>query len=118
MKPKREITRRESIRLSALAAAGVSVKVLTGDNELVTGKIAADLKSRYPRLRLFLSTTTIAGQQVAARQIAEADATFYFPIDLGIIVRRTLRLVRPRLFVVMETEIWPNLWREARRFWE
>src|SRR6185436_6471626 len=30
-------------------------------------------------------------------------------------VRRTLRLVRPRLFVMMETEIWPNLLRECRR---
>jgi 3-deoxy-D-manno-octulosonic-acid transferase len=30
-------------------------------------------------------------------------------------VRRTLKLVRPRLFVMMETEIWPNLLRECRR---
>ncbi len=56
----------------------------------------------------------IAGQQVAAREIKDADATFYFPLDLGFIVRRTLRLVKPRLFVVMETEIWPNLLRECR----
>ena len=77
--------------------------------------IAAELKARYPGLRLFVSTTTIAGQQVAVRDIKEADATFYFPIDLGVIVRRTLRLVKPRLLIVMETELWPNLLRECRR---
>ena len=52
---------------------------------------------------------------MAARDIKDADAVFYFPFDLGFIVRRTLRLVKPRLFVMMETEIWPNLLRECQR---
>jgi len=43
------------------------------------------------------------------------DAVFYFPFDWAFIVRRTLNIVRPRLFVMMETEIWPNLLRECRR---
>src|SRR4029077_5447018 len=75
----------------------------------------SDLKGRYPRLRLFLSTTTIAGQQVARRSLSNVDAIFYFPFDWTFIVRRTLHLVRPRLFIMMETEIWPNLLRECRR---
>jgi 3-deoxy-D-manno-octulosonic-acid transferase len=82
---------------------------------LTARALAADLKARYPRLRLFLSTTTIAGQQVARRSLSNADAVFYFPFDWTFIVRRTLRLVRPRVFIMMETEIWPNLLRECRR---
>ncbi len=82
---------------------------------LTARALAGDLKRRYPTLRLFVSTTTIAGQQVASREMAEADAVFYFPLDLPHIVNRTLRLVNPRLFVVMETEIWPNLLRACRR---
>src|SRR5512132_4083584 len=82
---------------------------------LTARALAADLKARYPRLRLFLSTTTIAGQQVARRSLPDLDAVFYFPFDWTFIVRRTLRLVRPRLFIMMETEIWPNLLRECRR---
>src|SRR5258706_2046061 len=82
---------------------------------LMARALAADLKARYPRLRLFLSTTTIAGQQVARSSLANVDAVFYFPFDWTFIVRRTLNLVKPRLFVMMETEIWPNLLRECRR---
>src|SRR5438093_2581149 len=82
---------------------------------LTARALAADLKTRYPRLRLFLSTTTIAGQQVARRSLSNVDAVFYFPFDWTFIVRRTLKLVRPRLFVMMETEIWPNLLRECRK---
>src|ERR1700694_5901854 len=82
---------------------------------LTARALAADLKARYPRLRLFLSTTTMAGQQVARRSLSDVDAVFYFPFDWTFIVKRTLGLVRPRLFIMMETEIWPNLLRECRR---
>jgi 3-deoxy-D-manno-octulosonic-acid transferase len=82
---------------------------------LTARALASDLRARYPRLRLFVSTTTIAGQQVARRSLPESDAVFYFPFDWAFIVNRTLNLVRPRLFIMMETEIWPNLLRLCRK---
>ena len=83
--------------------------------EVLTARaLVADLKTRYPRLRLFLSTTTITGQQVARRSVPQVDAIFYFPFDFAFIVRRTLNIVKPRAFVMMETEIWPNLLRICR----
>src|SRR5204862_3815557 len=81
---------------------------------LTAQALAADLKARYPRLKLFLSTTTIAGQQVARQRLQQVDAVFYFPFDWSFIVRRTLKLVKPRVFIMMETEIWPNLLRACR----
>jgi 3-deoxy-D-manno-octulosonic-acid transferase len=82
---------------------------------LTASAITAALKERYPRLRLFMSTTTIAGQQVARHDVPGVDSVFYFPFDLPFIVERTLRIVRPRLLVMMETEIWPNLLHACQR---
>jgi 3-deoxy-D-manno-octulosonic-acid transferase len=83
--------------------------------EVLTARpLIADLRKRHPGLRIFLSTTTIAGQQLARRSVLNVDAVFYFPFDLGVVVRRTLDLVRPKLFITMETEIWPVLLRECR----
>lgn len=83
--------------------------------EVLTARaLIADLKERYPRLRLFLSTTTMAGQQIARRGLPGVDGVFYCPLDLGFVVERTLRVVRPRLFIMMETEIWPALLRACR----
>jgi 3-deoxy-D-manno-octulosonic-acid transferase len=82
---------------------------------LTVRALLPQLHERYPRLRLFVSTTTMAGQQVARSNLPYVDEVFYFPFDLGFIVNRTLRLVRPRLFVMMETEIWPNLLRACHR---
>ncbi|MGE0463242.1 MAG: 3-deoxy-D-manno-octulosonic acid transferase [Vicinamibacterales bacterium] len=84
--------------------------------EVLTARpLIADLRKRYPQLKVFLSTTTIAGQQLARRSVPNVDEVFYFPFDLGIFVRRTLDLVRPRMFLMMETEIWPVVLRECRR---
>jgi 3-deoxy-D-manno-octulosonic-acid transferase len=82
---------------------------------LAARAVIAELRARYPRLRLFLSTTTRAGQQVARRSVGDIDGVFYFPFDWAFAVRRTLNRVQPRLFVMIETEIWPNLLRECRR---
>jgi 3-deoxy-D-manno-octulosonic-acid transferase len=82
---------------------------------LAARPVISELKRRYPSLRLFLSTTTLSGQQLARRSVSDVDAVFYFPFDWTFTVRRTLALVKPRLFVMVETEIWPNLLRECRR---
>ena len=83
--------------------------------ELLTARpLIAALRERHPGLRLFVSTTTMSAQQLARRSVPDADAVFYFPFDLAMVVRRTLDLVRPRLFLMMETEIWPTLLRECR----
>jgi 3-deoxy-D-manno-octulosonic-acid transferase len=80
--------------------------------EVLTARaLLQELRTRYPRLRIFLSTTTITGHQVARNNLQYIDEVFYFPFDFGFIVRRTLRLVKPRLFLMMETELWPNLLR-------
>ena len=57
----------------------------------------------------------MTGQQIARNNLQYVDEVFYFPFDLAFIVNRTLRLVRPRLFIMMETEIWPNLLRACAR---
>ena len=83
--------------------------------ETLTAKaLIADLRAQYPRLRGFVSTTTIGGQQVARKNLQGVDDVFYFPFDWAFTVRRTLDIVKPRLFVMMETEIWPNVLRECR----
>lgn len=74
------------------------------------------LRAEFPRAPLFVSATTLAGMAAAEDKLgALADGVFYAPIDYCWAVRRVLRRLRPRAVVVMETEIWPNLYREAKR---
>jgi 3-deoxy-D-manno-octulosonic-acid transferase len=96
------------------AEESIWVHAVSVGEVLAARPIVVGLKARYPSLRVFLSTTTMSGQKLA-RSVSDADAVFYFPFDFTFIVRKTLNLVKPRLFVMVETEIWPNLLRECRR---
>ena len=77
--------------------------------------LARRLKQTYPDRPLVVSTTTLTGQALARERMPFADAVFYFPLDWAFCVRRALRAVRPSIVIVLETEIWPNFLREARR---
>ncbi len=53
---------------------------------------------------------------MAEQKLVElVDGVFYAPLDYRCIVRKVLRRLRPSLVVVLETEIWPNLYREVKR---
>jgi 3-deoxy-D-manno-octulosonic-acid transferase len=77
--------------------------------------LARRLKEAFPDRPLVVSTTTITGQTLARERMPFADAVIYFPLDWVFCVRRALRAVRPAIVVILETEIWPNFLREARR---
>jgi 3-deoxy-D-manno-octulosonic-acid transferase len=75
---------------------------------LATRALIPALRVRYPDHPLWLSTTTQTGRAVATG-LDGVDGLFYFPFDLPSIVARVLDRVRPELFVMVDTEIWPNL---------
>ncbi len=71
------------------------------------------LKERFPRHRVFLSTTTMTGNAVAQKSVRDVDGLFYAPFDLPGPVRKALATLNPALLLLVETEIWPNLIHEA-----
>lgn len=84
--------------------------------EVLSGiSLARRLKETYPNRRLIISTTTITGQALARERMPFADAVIYFPLDWMFAVERALSAVQPAVIVILETEIWPNFLRQARR---
>lgn len=73
------------------------------------------LLRRYPDRRLLMTTATPTGAQRVKALFGEEVLHCYLPYDLPGAVRRFLDRVRPAVAVVMETEIWPNLYRECAR---
>lgn len=66
-----------------------------------------------PDLPVVLSTTTVTGKDMAHQLVSELfDAHIYYPWDTPWIVARALDAIQPKAYVVIETEIWPNLLKE------
>jgi 3-deoxy-D-manno-octulosonic-acid transferase len=73
------------------------------------------LLTRYPDTPLLVTTTTPTGS-AQVRSLFEARVRHaYMPYDLPGVVRRFLNRARPRLVLIVETEIWPNLYRACAR---
>jgi 3-deoxy-D-manno-octulosonic-acid transferase len=68
----------------------------------------------HPETPLVLTTATPAGRARAHSLFAKADIRF-LPYDTPGAMRRFLARIKPRLAVIMETELWPNLYRECAR---
>lgn len=78
-------------------------------------RLVEALRARM-RCPIFVSVTTLAGRTVAEEKLTSlATAVFYAPIDYPFAISRVLRRIRPAVVVIMETEIWPSLYRQAKR---
>lgn len=74
------------------------------------------LRAQEPRVAIFVSTSTASGRAVAFKKLENiADGIFYCPLDYASCVRRTLDAIKPSLVLILETEIWPNLYAEIKR---
>ena len=77
--------------------------------------LVSALYRRHPQLALTVTTFTPTGAARARALVGNLADVRYVPFDLPGAVRRFLRRVDPRLAVIFETELWPNLYRECGR---
>ena len=78
--------------------------------------VIREIRAAYPDGRIYASTITETGQAQARRILTDlVDEIFYYPLDLSWIVRRFLNRIRPDVYIMMETELWPNLLLQCRQ---
>ncbi|MEJ2718601.1 MAG: 3-deoxy-D-manno-octulosonic acid transferase [Deltaproteobacteria bacterium] len=71
--------------------------------------LVKSLKEVLPEAAFIVSTGTETGQDMAHDLIPEADGFLYLPLDFPAFLNPVVERIEPDLFVLMETEIWPNL---------
>ena len=76
--------------------------------------LVRSLKERSPRKKILVSTFTHTGNQVA-KKMSGVDGVIFLPLDLPWLVERVMAKFEPSLLAIIETEIWPNLLRQASR---
>ena len=82
--------------------------VSVGEAIVVRGLIE-ELRKMYPGKRFVISTVTVTGNKIARGIAREKDFVTYLPLDLSFIVRSVIDRINPEVFIIAETEIWPNL---------
>jgi 3-deoxy-D-manno-octulosonic-acid transferase len=111
--PKRLVSRNVAGDIVAKQSESIWIHAVSVGEVLAVGELIKELRTTYPSTRIFLSTTTAAGQKLARQRHGEENV-FYFPLDFALAIRPYLKRLRPRLVVLAETEFWPNFLRLAQ----
>lgn len=98
-----------------LAPQGVWLHAVSVGEVQACAPLVSALSRQYPALPLTVTTFTPTGAARARALFGNTAQVRYVPFDLPGAVRRFFARVQPRLAVVFETELWPNLYRECGR---
>ena len=92
------------------------IHALSVGEVLSASRLIHELRQQTDDHPLYLSVSTRAGYDIASAKLGDnTDALFYFPHDIPFIVNRCVRKIRPALFLLIETDIWPGFMAEIKR---
>lgn len=89
----------------------VSVGEVMAMRELIN-----ELRHIYPLKKFVISTVTPTGNKIARSLAKEGDFVTYLPMDFSFILKVVIKRIRPCVFIIAETEIWPNLITTLNKF--
>ena len=96
---KKRLRERENIWIHAVSVGEVMLVL----------ELIRELKSRYPGRQIVLTTVTKTGFKLAGNRLSDEDVLLYAPLDFSFSVKEYIRAIQPKLYIVAETEIWPNM---------
>ncbi len=96
---------------AALPPDGIWVHAVSVGEVQAAAAVVRALRRRFPNSPLLVTTSTATGRAMARRLFGGGVPVRYLPYDLPGAVRRFLVRARPRIAIVLETELWPNLYR-------
>ena len=82
---------------------------------VATSPLIKEFRREFPKSPILVSVVTTSGYEMANRIIKDADSIIYFPLDLPFVAASVLRRIHPRIFLNVETELWPNFLKNARQ---
>ncbi len=98
-----------------LAPGSVWVHAVSVGEVQASAALVTTLRERYPSIPIVVTTLTPTGAGRARTLFKDLAQVRYIPFDLPGSVRRFFKRVQPRLAVIFETELWPNLYNECGR---
>lgn len=107
-RPPLRVRERLGLTLPDLRPGGVWVQAVSVGEVAVAKVLLKELRGRHPTLPAVLTSTTATGLRLAAGPQL-ADVILPFPVDLPGPVRRFVTHIAPRLVILVETELWPEL---------
>ena len=76
--------------------------------------LVKEIKTIMPEKKVLVSAVTVGGYDMARQIMPEADTIINYPMDLPLVASPMVGRIRPGIFIMVETELWPNFLRAIR----
>ena len=90
-------------------ANGIVIHAASVGEVIAATPLIKAIQTQYPELAITVTTVTPTGSERVKSAFGNSLSHVYLPYDLPDAVNRFLKFIKPRLFIVIETELWPNL---------
>jgi 3-deoxy-D-manno-octulosonic-acid transferase len=105
---------KERLGLSSYSKTDIWVHAVSVGETLACIPFLKKLRKELPDRKIVFSTTTYTGQKIAREKFPEADRIIYMPLDSIFCIKRVVNSLRPDVFITVETELWPALFKSLK----
>jgi len=93
--------------------ASIWIHAVSVGEVLSLQNLTRKIKQAHPDWTVYFSSLTNTGVRMAREKLDDVDSIFFAPFDFKCIVKRFFRSLHPEVFILAESEFWPNILREA-----
>lgn len=88
---------------------GVIIHSASVGETIAAAPLIRQIKKTYPDLPIIVTTMTVTGSHQVKKSFQNFVFHVYVPYDLPDVVQRFFNKTKPKMLIIMETELWPNL---------
>ncbi len=100
---------RLGLSLRPFSPGGIWVHAVSVGESMAAIPLIKLLQQRYPITPITVTNETITGAECIRAELGNSVTQLYFPYDLPLVLRKFFKTLQPRLLILLETELWPNL---------
>ncbi len=103
-----------ALRAQLAASPRLWIHAVSVGEMYVALQFIESFRLQEPGARFVITTVTSTGRALALAKANAADLVLYFPLDFPLFVTRALNAIQPRMLILTEGELWPNILRQCR----
>lgn len=106
---------RLGIKLRSAPPQGIWLHAVSVGESMAAIPLIKALKQCYPQVSIIVTNETIGGVERIEAALGDGVVQLYAPYDIPWGLKKFFSVLQPRLIILMETELWPNLLAQARQ---
>lgn len=93
----------------SLPSGGIWVHAVSVGESMTAVPLIKQIQQRYPSIPIIVTNETATGAECIRVALGNSVSQLYFPYDLPLVLRKFFERLQPKLLILLETELWPNL---------